>query len=262
MHRDLVLQYIELQALLLAPIASHWADYMWQEVLKKACFPTLTVPFPVFPSLTNYITQPSSIQLALWPTVPLPQAHLTAARNYVRSTASNITSAEGNQLKKKEKGKSIAFDPKLPKRLSIFAATSYPAWQEKYIELVRASFDRVSLFLDDKALGPKMAKMGEMKKAMPFVQGLKRRLLAGEKEDVVFERKLVFDEVHVLEQMRAGLRKTTGCKEVEIWAVEEEGKSGRRLVAAGEGERRENLPLAAQAAVPGAPTFHFENVEA
>ena len=104
-----------------------------------------------------------------------------------------------------------------------------------------------------------MAKLGEMKKAMPFVQGLKKRLLAGESEDVVFERKLGFDEVDVLEQMRAGLRKTTGCREVEIVAVEEEGKSGR--VVGGEGERKETLPPAAQAAVPGAPSFHFENVD-
>lgn len=33
MHRNLVMHYIELQALLLTPIAPHWADYMWQEVL-------------------------------------------------------------------------------------------------------------------------------------------------------------------------------------------------------------------------------------
>lgn len=37
MNRDLILQYIELQVLLLTPIASHWADYIWQEVLNKAC---------------------------------------------------------------------------------------------------------------------------------------------------------------------------------------------------------------------------------
>jgi leucyl-tRNA synthetase len=35
MHRDLVLQYIELQALLLTPIAPHWAEYIWLEVLKR-----------------------------------------------------------------------------------------------------------------------------------------------------------------------------------------------------------------------------------
>ena len=37
MHRDLILQYIELQALLLAVIAPHWSEYIWLEVLKKVC---------------------------------------------------------------------------------------------------------------------------------------------------------------------------------------------------------------------------------
>ena len=35
MHRQLVFQFIETQALLIAPIAPHWADYIWREVLKK-----------------------------------------------------------------------------------------------------------------------------------------------------------------------------------------------------------------------------------
>jgi leucyl-tRNA synthetase len=35
MHRDVVLRYIELQSLLLAPVAPHWAEYVWLEVLKK-----------------------------------------------------------------------------------------------------------------------------------------------------------------------------------------------------------------------------------
>lgn len=35
MHRSLILTYIELQALLITPIAPHWADYIWQEVLHK-----------------------------------------------------------------------------------------------------------------------------------------------------------------------------------------------------------------------------------
>lgn len=35
MHRDVILRYIELQALIIAPIAPHWAEYIWLEVLKK-----------------------------------------------------------------------------------------------------------------------------------------------------------------------------------------------------------------------------------
>lgn len=35
MHRDLVLRFIKTQALMLAPIAPHWSEYIWQEVLKE-----------------------------------------------------------------------------------------------------------------------------------------------------------------------------------------------------------------------------------
>lgn len=35
MHRDLVIRFIETQALLLAPIAPHWSEYIWRDVLKK-----------------------------------------------------------------------------------------------------------------------------------------------------------------------------------------------------------------------------------
>lgn len=103
--------------------------------------------------------------------------------------------------------------------------------------------------------------MGEMKKAMPFVQGLKRRLQAGESEEVVFNRKLAFDELEVLVQMRAGLKKTTGCIDVEIVALDEGGAGGTVAGSDKGGEKREGLPPAAQAAVPGNPTFHFENVK-
>ena len=35
MHRDLIVRFIETQALLLAPIAPHWSEYTWRDVLKK-----------------------------------------------------------------------------------------------------------------------------------------------------------------------------------------------------------------------------------
>jgi len=38
MHRDLVYQFVEWQALLITPIAPHWAEYIWLEVLKKVKF--------------------------------------------------------------------------------------------------------------------------------------------------------------------------------------------------------------------------------
>ncbi|KAI9038161.1 leucine--tRNA ligase CDC60 [Aspergillus affinis] len=234
MHRDMILRYIELQALLMAPIAPHWAEYLWLEVLKK----------------------PETIHFARFPEVPQPSPELLAASSYVRNTSSGITSAEANFTKKLSKGKSSSFDPRKPKKITIFAAKKYPEWQEKYIDLVREAFDSLSFSINDKELNAKVGKLGEMKKAMPFVQGLKKRLVVSkETPDTVFNRQLPFDEFAVLEEMRGGLKRTTGCKELEIIAVEEGGKTGEVL---GTGEKREGLQ--AENAVPGNPTFAFANI--
>ncbi|KAL2009759.1 hypothetical protein VTN00DRAFT_5566 [Thermoascus crustaceus] len=234
MHRDLIIRYIELQALMIATIAPHWADYVWLEILKK----------------------PESIHYARWPEVPEPSPSLSAASAYVRTTASSITSSEAAFAKKLSKGKASSFDPRKPKKLTIYAAKKYPAWQEKYIDLVREAFDAINISINDKELNAKVGKMGEMKKAMPFVQTLKKRLIQGrEAPETVFERKLPFDEFAVLNEMVGGLKKTTGCKEIEVVAVDEGGKSGEVV---GTGERREGIQ--AENAVPGQPSFHFANI--
>ncbi|KAH8687396.1 hypothetical protein BGZ60DRAFT_475400 [Tricladium varicosporioides] len=235
MHKDLILQYIELQALLLAVIAPHWSEYIWLEVLNK----------------------PSTIQNALFPEVPAAIPSLTAAREYVRVTASNITSAEAAQQKKKAKGKDIGYDLKKPKKLSIFAAAKFPGWQQKYIELVREAWNPETKSVNDKELNGKISKMGEMKKAMPFVQMLKKRLVGGEKPEMVFERKLGFNEIETLGNMVPGLKKAAGLTEVDIIEVADGGKSGKVV---GSAEVKEGLPQPAEGAVPGVPTFHFENV--
>ncbi|KAL9009498.1 MAG: hypothetical protein Q9173_005476 [Seirophora scorigena] len=244
MHRDLVTAYISLQALIISPIAPHWADYIWQEVLHK----------------------PTTIQNALWPDVPQPDAGLTAAYTYIRAISSAITSAEGHQIRKKSKGKATQYDPEQPKRLTIYTASAFPSWQQKYIDLVRDFHAKSSL--EDKSLNAEVGRMGEGKKAMPFVQGLKKRIQTGEKAEDVFERKLAFEETDVLGQMLRGLRKTVPrCKGVEVVEVvgEEEGKkTGRIVVSDGEGvgEKGKDRELlgAAESAVPGGPTFYFENV--
>ncbi|KAG0646318.1 Leucyl-tRNA synthetase [Hyphodiscus hymeniophilus] len=235
MHKDLVLQYIELQALLLAVIAPHWSEYIWLEVLHK----------------------PSTIQNALWPIVPAGNPALTAAREYVRATSSNITSAEAAQQKKKAKGKDIGYDLKKPKKLTIFAAATFPAWQQKYVDLVKEAWSPEKGM--SKEVNGKIAKMGEMKKAMPFVKILEKRLSAGEKPEVVFDRQLGFDEIQTLNNMIPGLKKAASLSVVELVLVSEGGKTGS--VIGGDKEVTE-LPPQAESAVPGAPTFSFENVEA
>ncbi|KAL3479485.1 hypothetical protein BJX99DRAFT_71513 [Aspergillus californicus] len=235
MHRDVVLRYIELQALLMSPIAPHWSEYIWLELLNK----------------------PETIHRSQFPEVPEPQPELSAANNYVRSSFSSIMSAEASFVKKLQKGKSASFDPRKPKKITIYAAKKFPSWQEKYIDLVRDAFDAMTLSIDDKGLNAKVGKLGEMKKAMPFVQGLKKRLVVSkEAPEIVFDRKLPFDEFAVLEQMTINLKKTSGAQEIEVIALDEGGKTGEVV---GSGEKREGLQ--AENAVPGQPTFSFVNIE-
>lgn len=230
MSRPLVLRYVELQSLLIATIAPHWAEYMWREVLHKD----------------------TSIQVARWPSdVAQADPALTATREYVKNTSSQITSAEAQAAKRMAKGKAASFDPRKPKRITVFVASNFPVWQDKYIDLVRDLLAKSSLD-DDKTLNGQVAKLGkgpEVKKAMPFVQALRKRIVVnGEAPDSVFERKLVFDEEGVLNEMKSGLQKTTGCKEVVVVLVTD--------------ENRGSLPQLAEQAIPGNPSFMFENIEA
>ncbi|PHH69050.1 hypothetical protein CDD82_107 [Ophiocordyceps australis] len=235
MHRELVMRYIELQCVLLAVVTPHWSEYIWVEVLKKG----------------------SSIHKAQFPKVPAVDAALSAKRDYVRNTSSNINSAEAAQLKKKAKGKEVSFDPKKPKRASIFIKDKWPSWHAKYIELLREAFDASTKRVNDKELNGKIGQMGEMQKAMPFVQALKRRLLAGEPAEVVLQQKLVFEEKETLEQMLPGLKRTTGLESCDVFVVDEGGKKGVRVA---DGQQVDIAAPIAEKAVPGVPTFFFENV--
>jgi leucyl-tRNA synthetase len=239
MHKDLVLKYMELQALVMAVITPHWSEYIWLEVLKK----------------------PESIQKALYPEVPAAKPALTAAREYVRNTSSNINSAESTQQKRAAKGKLSTFDPKKPKKLTVFVTDRFPAWQEKYIDLVRENWDTETNTqkIDDKELNGRIGKMGEMKKAMPFVQSLKKRLRDGEPASSVLERKLAFDEKKTLVAMVPGLKRTAGLAAVEIVEVAEGSKKGVNLL---DGREVDVSAPVADSAVPGQPSFFFENVEA
>jgi leucyl-tRNA synthetase len=140
----------------------------------------------------------------------------------------------------------VTYDPKQAKKLTIFVASSWPEWQQKYIDLVKGSLEQgvAGLTIDTKKVLPKVDKK-DMKKAMPFVQLLKRRLDGGESEDAVFERKLGFEEKEVLEEMVPGL-KATVPKLAEVIIVVVDGKEG--------------LPTQSAQAEPGNPAFEFVNV--
>jgi len=121
-HSDLILRFIEAQVLLIAPIAPHWSDHLWREVLKKDG----SVQDAAF-------AKPSCAEDSV----------VAAAQAYVKSLSDAVHQAESLQLKKKAKGKQSAFDPKKPKRVTIYVAKEFPAWQQKYIDALHELYDEV-----------------------------------------------------------------------------------------------------------------------
>ena len=97
------------------------------------------------------------------------------------------------------------------------------------------------------------------KKAMPFVQGLKSRLQNGEPVDDVLDRKLPFDERQTLLNMIPGMKRTANLKEIDIICVKEGGKKGRNIIS---NTDVEVSAVMAGSAVPGIPTYFFENINA
>jgi leucyl-tRNA synthetase len=93
---------------------------------------------------------------------------------------------------------------------------------------------------------------------MPFVQNLKRRLQTGEPASAVLEQKLAFDEKETLLQMIPGLKRTSGLVVCDVIAVEQGTQKGVLLT---EGKEVDITVPVAENAVPGQPTFYFENVE-
>jgi leucyl-tRNA synthetase len=67
-----------------------------------------------------------------------------AKQAYIKGLSDAVHQAEGLQLKKKAKGKQSTFDPKKPKKLWIYVATEFPAWQQKYIDVLQESYNEVT----------------------------------------------------------------------------------------------------------------------
>lgn len=144
------------------------------------------------------------------------------------------------------KGKTISFDPRKDKRLMIFTSRTFPSWQQKYIDIVSEAFDGLSI--DMKAVSARVTRMGEAKKAMPFVQALKRKIdnsavmadtesdnnkTASKAANDVFNRTLPFDEHEILKAMAPGLKQTLQkCRGVEIILVDNDNLEGGKSTSA------------------------------
>ncbi|CCH42951.1 leucyl-tRNA synthetase [Wickerhamomyces ciferrii] len=237
MHRDLVSRYIETQALLLTPIAPHFAEYIYRDVLGHK----------------------TTVQDAKFPRANKPvDLSISESLEYIRYLNRSIRETEGALLKKK-KGKPSELDASKPVKLTIFVSESFPEWQNNYIELVRELFERQSLN-DNSVIKEKVGK--DMKRAMPFISNLKQRLTK-ESPQVVFNRELNFSEVETIKKAYDNIKRAASLvktEQVQIISFKNGAKVGKDIFTG------EEIPILItgkiiDSAVPGQPGLLMNNIE-
>lgn len=237
MHKDLVLKYIKTQALLLAPVAPHIAEYFYKELLGNS----------------------GSVQTASFPRADKPTSkEYLDALEYIRNLARSIREAEGNVLKKKKGGKPSEVDVTKPAKVTVFVSSSFPEWQDSYIALVEELFKSQSLE-DNSIIKQRVGK--DMKRAMPFISLIKQRLLT-EDPETIFNRKLTFNEIDILTQVLDNIKKATysiDVKEIEVISFNPGSKVGTNVLT-GEDYQITITGKVIDSAVPGEPGILIKNI--
>jgi leucyl-tRNA synthetase len=159
MHADLVKYWVRIAALLVQPIAPHFSEHIWSTVLKE----------------------PKSVQLARWPEPEFPvDRQIVEAGAYMRGTIKMIRDAELTLLKKAGKGKggNAPFDPKKPRAVRVYVASSFPEWQDNCVAIVKEAYAEDADKVDDAKVRQLLTEKGLIKdkRAMPFVQMFKVRI--------------------------------------------------------------------------------------
>lgn len=233
MHSDLVTRFLEVQCLLLSPFAPHYTEHIWGTILKK----------------------PDTIMKASWPELSQPvDVSILQAAEYLRKVIKKIRDLELSSQKKAKKGKPVTstYNPSLPKNLSIFVASSFPAWQENVIDHMRQFYNESTNTFDDVGLRQALTTAGLIKdkQVMPFANEIKKRVAAFGAS--AFDRALAFDEVATLQQNKSYIKRTLGFTDIDI----------NVLPAHPDSSVFDSLPAAAKVALPGEPSASFVNIEA
>ncbi|XP_039265438.2 leucine--tRNA ligase, cytoplasmic-like [Styela clava] len=194
MQKDLILRFIEIQTLLLAPICSHVCEHVW-----------------------GLLAKPGLIMYAKWPTPgPVDEISIRASQ-YVMDTAHDLRLKLKNRMAP-GKGKK-KFDK--PTHCIIYVAKTYPEWQKITLEVMVQLYKsgKTESLPENKEIAAQLKTRQElkkyMKKVMPFVASIKDSIT-----NIGAERALAltssFDEVDVLVTNRVYLAKSLELEGVEI----------------------------------------------
>ena len=162
MHADLVEMYMRTTALLVQPIAPHFAEHLYCTILGSC----------------------KSVQEALWTDIPVVNSShgedegAYEAGQYMRATVKNVRDAEIALARKTKKGGPGGTGG--GKSVRLIVATRFPQWQDGCVGVIKELLGNnlgEGAHLDDGKLKEALSARGLLKdkRVMPFVQTLKVR---------------------------------------------------------------------------------------
>lgn len=197
MHKDLIFHFIKVQTILLAPICPHVSEHVYQLLGNK-----------------------DSVVKASWPQANEVDYKLLQSGEYLMEAAHSFRLQQKNILNigaKKNPAKAKVVGK--PTKAIAWVAKTFPPWQTTILETMKQLYSENGNILPDNkaissALGKKDSLKKYMKRAMPFAQMVKEKLI--KVGDSAFNIKLDFDEKRVLEVNRTYLENTLDLEHFEI----------------------------------------------
>jgi len=201
MHMKLVSQFIEWQALALAPICPHVSEFLWMDILGKK----------------------DSILKATWPVLGNVDEVVIKSSSYLMKAAQEFRSKLKTAMlpPKAKKGQAPGKAPERPTHATLYVAKTYPPWQCTVLSALKEMYDQAGsngAQPDNKVLSQKLSAMPElkkwMKKVMPFVAWAKERV--AEQGLSALDLSLEFDEKKVLEDNISYLMNTLQMEGIDV----------------------------------------------
>ncbi|KRT82169.1 tRNA synthetase, partial [Oryctes borbonicus] len=204
LNKDLILNYIETQALLLAPICPHVCERIWSMLGKE-----------------------SSIVKSKWPTIGKIDEILIKSSEYLMEAAHSFRVYLKTYLTpvKPNKTNRNPTAPEKPNRVTIWVAKNYPAWQSCILTTMKQLYEKNGKLPDNKTISLELCSKKElknyMKKVMPFAQMVREK--SEQIGSKAFAVSLEFNEAEVLSNNNVYLANTLDLEEVVVRTTDEEG---------------------------------------
>jgi len=185
LNRDLILRYIRVLAIVMAPILSHMSEYIWRTILKN----------------------PKTIFNERFPDKAKVDMTILRAHDYINRTIITLRSKLGTHNAPPKKKTDQPLTPAVAAR--IYFCSSLPDWQQETIRILKKLYEANNgTFPSNNDIATEMKKVDilvkNMKKVMPFANNLKEEV--NKNGPSSFDLALPFNELEVINQNLSYIR--------------------------------------------------------